>query len=116
MRLLRFDPDEIRRIDHHGSVGFDLLRLVKVNGQVVVEIASLTPGGRIGRHPAVVPQLLAVVAGKGTVCGADGAWQGIEVGTAALWEAGEEHETRTDGGLTAVIVEAAELEPLAPER
>jgi hypothetical protein len=116
MRLLRFNPDEVRQIDDHGSVGFDLLRLVKVNGEVVVEVASLAPGGRIGRQPTNVPQLLAVVAGKGVVSGADGAWHGLEAGAAALFEAGEDYETRTDGGLTAVIVQAAELEPLAPER
>jgi quercetin dioxygenase-like cupin family protein len=116
MRLLRFGPDDVRRIDRHGSAGFDLLRLARVSGDAVVEIASLTPGGRIGRHPAAVPQLLAVVAGEGAVCGGDGVWEELGAGTAALWDAGEEHETRTHGGLTAVIVEAAELEPLAPER
>ncbi len=58
--------------------------------------------GVIGRHDAVVAQLLVVVAG------------GVEVaigpGCAALWAAGESHQTRSRGGLTAVVIEAQVLE------
>jgi hypothetical protein len=35
----------------------------------------------------------------------------IAAGTAAVWEEGEEHETTSDEGLVAVVVEAAALEP-----
>jgi len=71
----------------------------------------LTPGGRIVRHPATVPQILAVVAGSGWVSGADGREERIEAGRAAFWEAGEGHETRTDDGLEAIVIEAEDLRP-----
>ena len=74
-------------------------------------IFRLGPGGRIARHPAVVPQVLAVLDGSGLVSGGDGAFRPIGAGEAVFWAAGEQHETVTDHGLTALIVEAAELRP-----
>ena len=57
--------------------------------------------------------MLAIVAGAGVVSGGDGVEHVVGVGDAAVWEAGEEHETRTDDGLTAVVIEADGLEILA---
>jgi quercetin dioxygenase-like cupin family protein len=74
----------------------------------------LAPGGRIARHPASVPQILAVIAGAGWVSGDDGHEHPIETGHAAFWEAGESHETRTDEGLTAIVIEGDGLRPYAP--
>jgi quercetin dioxygenase-like cupin family protein len=74
-------------------------------------VFRIAPGGRIARHPASVPQLLAVLEGSGWVSGADGAEEQIAAGEAVFWEAGEDHETRSDVGLTALIVEAERLRP-----
>jgi len=71
----------------------------------------LASGGQIVRHPATVPQILAVVAGSGWVSGADGREERIEAGRAAFWEAGESHETRSDDGLEAIVIEAEGLRP-----
>jgi hypothetical protein len=59
----------------------------------------------LGRHPALSTQLFCVVQGDGEVSGADGIPVSIEAGQAALWEAGEEHETTTTEGLTAIVIE-----------
>jgi mannose-6-phosphate isomerase-like protein (cupin superfamily) len=56
-------------------------------------------------HRATTPQILAVVEGEGLVSGADGAFEPIAAGEAVFWAAGEEHETVSDHGLTALIVE-----------
>ena len=74
-------------------------------------VFRVAPGGRIARHPATVPQILAVLEGSGSVSGADGQFQPIGVGEAVFWPAGEEHEMRTDGGLTALVLEAEGLLP-----
>jgi quercetin dioxygenase-like cupin family protein len=78
-------------------------------GAVQAAIFRLAPGGRIARHPATVPQILAVLEGDGLVSGGDGAFQPIAAGEAVFWSAGEEHETVSDRGLTALIVEGEGL-------
>ena len=83
-------------------------------GAVQAAILRLAPGGRIARHPATTPQILAVLEGDGHVSGADGAFEPIAAGEAVFWSAGEEHETMSDGGLTALVLEAAELRPSWP--
>jgi quercetin dioxygenase-like cupin family protein len=74
-------------------------------------VFRFAPGGRILRHPATYPQILAVLDGSGEVSGADGVAEPIAAGEAVFWAAGEEHETRTAAGLTALIVEGEGLEP-----
>ncbi|MDQ2983743.1 MAG: cupin domain-containing protein [Actinomycetota bacterium] len=85
--------------------------LVGPGGTAAVVCVRLGPGGRIGRHPAAASQLFAVVQGEGWVSGADGEQVPVAAGEAALWEPGEEHEAGTDVGMTAVVVEADQLEP-----
>lgn len=80
-------------------------------GAAQAAIFRLGPGGRIARHPAAVPQVLAVLDGAGLVSGADGAFRPIGPGEAVFWAVGEEHETVSDHGLTALILEAAGLRP-----
>jgi quercetin dioxygenase-like cupin family protein len=84
---------------------------VSAGGSVQAAIFRLAPNGRIARHPASVPQILAVLEGAGSVCGADGEFQAIAAGEAVFWATGEEHETRTDDGLTALVIEAEALLP-----
>lgn len=80
-------------------------------GTTQAAVFRLGAGGRIARHPATVPQVLAVLDGAGLVSGADGEFRPIEAGEAVFWDAGEEHETISAHGLTALIVEAAGLRP-----
>jgi quercetin dioxygenase-like cupin family protein len=77
--------------------------------EVAVTILRVAAGGEIGRHPATVDQLFVVVAGSGSVCGADEVWGSIGTGEAALWTAGEAHTTRAETDLTAFVVEMADL-------
>jgi quercetin dioxygenase-like cupin family protein len=77
---------------------------------VQAAIFRLAPNARIARHPATVPQILAVLEGGGSVSGADGDFQPIAAGEAVFWSAGEEHETRTEEGLTALVLEADGLQ------
>ena len=74
-------------------------------------VFRLAAGGRVARHPAEVPQILAVLDGSGEVSGSDGAPEAIAAGDAVFWAAGEEHETTTATGLTALIVEGEGLQP-----
>lgn len=78
---------------------------------VQAAIFRVAPKGRIVRHPATVPQILAVLEGGGSVSGADGELQPITAGEAVFWSVGEEHEMWTDEGLTALVLEGDGLEP-----
>ena len=78
-------------------------------GPVKAAIFRLAPSGRIRRHPATVPQILAVLEGSGSVSGEDGDPEAIRAGEAVFWSAGEEHETVSEAGLTALVLEGEGL-------
>jgi quercetin dioxygenase-like cupin family protein len=74
-------------------------------------VFRVAPGGRIARHPAGGrPQILAVLEGSGEVSGESGVDESIEAGEAVFWREGEEHELKTTGGLTALIIEGRDLD------
>ena len=84
------------------------VRLLGVEAHVV--LIEIAPGGVVGRHPAAAPQLFVAVRGSGWVSSGDGAREPIEAGDAVAWERGEEHESGSDGGMTAIVVEAEPLD------
>lgn len=71
------------------------------------------PGGFVPRHPATGPQLFAVVEGSGWVSGDDGKRVPLKPGQAAYWERGESHESGTDDGMKAIVVECESFDPAA---
>jgi quercetin dioxygenase-like cupin family protein len=80
-------------------------------GSVIqVAIFRIAPGGRLRRHPATFPQILAALEGAGEVSGADCVDEAIEAGEAVFWHQGEEHETKSEAGLTALIIEGESLD------
>lgn len=113
MKRFRFDRDVAWPISDHGSA-FRLSRLLWArSGEVRVDVAFLGAGDTIGRHPAGLPQLFCVLRGSGWVQGADAIEHPIEAGEAVFWPSGEEHAAGTEHGFTAVIVQAAQLDPEA---
>jgi quercetin dioxygenase-like cupin family protein len=75
-------------------------------------VFRFAPGGRIARHrPAgSTTQILAVLEGSGEVSGASGVDEPIAAGEAVFLREGEEHEVKTTGGLTALIIEGRDLD------
>ena len=96
-----------REVTAPGSLSARVRRLAPEAHVVVIEVG---PGGVVARHPAVVAQLFVVVRGSGWVSGADGAPEEIAAGEAVLWGPGEEHESGSDEGMTALVVEADSLD------
>lgn len=118
MRLVDFRANRAWTIDAFGSQGMTQAPLTMPLASGLPFQAAcfrLEPRGRIGRHPATFPQLLAVVEGSGWVSGADGEPHPIAAGEAACWEADEQHETWTDDGLTAIVIESTDLKPYEPQ-
>jgi quercetin dioxygenase-like cupin family protein len=79
-----------------------------------VDVIRLAPGGSLGRHPTRLWQLFLVVSGSGWVSGADRERRPVRVSAAALWAPGEDHESGSDEGLTAVVVQCR-TRPLSTE-
>ncbi|MEN3311213.1 MAG: hypothetical protein V7645_542 [Actinomycetota bacterium] len=73
-------------------------------------IFRFAPGGRLRRHAATFPQVLAVLEGAGEVSGVDGVEEEIEAGEAVFLHEGEEHEMKSGVGLTALIIEGESLD------
>lgn len=113
MQRFRFDGEAAWPVTDYGS-SFRLARLLRsAASEVRVDVAFLGPGDRIGPHRAGLPQLFCVVAGTGWVEGGDGQTAAIAAGEAAYWVSGERHATQTEGGLTAIIIQAEALDPAA---
>ncbi|HDR8145622.1 cupin [Bacillus thuringiensis] len=105
-----FDFSE--KVGKHISVfqsNFIMSKIVNHQGNVHIGAMRLQENGIIGYHEAVVSQLLLIVDGAGYVCGANKEKIKVEAGQAVFWEKGEPHETSTEQGLTAIIMEAENL-------
>ena len=77
---------------------------------VQAAIFRFEPGGRLKRHPATLPQILAILEGSGEVSGVNGVDEPIGVGDAVFLQEGEEHEMKSATGLTALIIEGERLD------
>jgi quercetin dioxygenase-like cupin family protein len=75
---------------------------------VQAAIFRFEPGGRIRRHPATDPQIIAILEGSGEISGADSEEESIEAGEAVYLR--EEHEMKSAAGLTALIIEGESLD------
>jgi quercetin dioxygenase-like cupin family protein len=77
---------------------------------VKAAIFRFGPGGRIRRHPASDPQIFAILEGSGEVSGANGVGEPIGAGEAVFLHEGEDHEMKSEAGLTALIIEGESLD------
>jgi quercetin dioxygenase-like cupin family protein len=106
--LRRLEPGRGRRIETFDSIDA-WVRGVSRNVLQVVLI-EVGPGGVLGRHPTGVHQLFAVLSGSGWVSGGDGRPEAVSSGDVVIWEPGEEHESGSDVGMSALVVEAESLD------
>lgn len=82
-----------------------------VEGALVqAAIFRFEPGGRFRGHPATYPQIFAVLEGSGEVSGANGVDEPIGAGEAVFLHEGEDHEMKSEAGLTALIIEGESLD------
>lgn len=89
---------------------FIMSKILNHKGNIHIGAMHLQENGIIGYHEAVVSQLLLIVNGEGYVCGADKEKVKVEAGQAVFWKKGEFHETCTENGLIAIVIESEDLE------
>lgn len=104
MRILDLTAVAHRPVEAHGSTGVSI-GAFGLTAEAHLVTLSLRAGGVVGRHPAAGRQLLVVLEGDAQVSGSRGEPVAIGPGQAAAWEPNEPHETRTTGGLLALVVE-----------
>lgn len=111
MKLFRFDPDVGRKIDDYESTGFIISRVVHLVEEATIHCAYIDANGCIGYHEASDSQLFLVVQGEGWVRSQSPDKTPIKAGQAAFWHKGEWHESGTETGMIAMIIEGANVDP-----
>jgi quercetin dioxygenase-like cupin family protein len=111
MKVFRFDPNVGRPLTAFGSHDVMLSRILRASSGVQIGCMHVQPGGVIGLHQAVGPQLFLVVQGQGWVRGKETPRTAIHAGQAVFWEDQEWHETGTETGLMAIVIEGEDLDP-----
>lgn len=112
MKIFRFDPEVGKSIDAFDSSGFVISKIVQLFSQADVKIAYLSAKGNIGFHQTAKDQLFVVVQGEGWVRGEAPERFPIHSGLAAFWQEGEWHESGTDNGMTAILIEGKNIDPI----
>ncbi|KMK74977.1 cupin domain-containing protein [Alkalihalobacillus pseudalcaliphilus] len=110
MEIFSFTKELGKKVTHFDS-NFIMSKITVIEEETRIGGMYLEAGGVIGYHQAKSPQLLLVVKGEGLVKGGSNEYLAVSEGDAVYWEEGEWHETKTDSGLTAIVLESKELSP-----
>jgi quercetin dioxygenase-like cupin family protein len=112
MKFFKFNRESGKKITAFHS-DFIMSRIIQTNKAAHIGCMHLEENGLIGYHQAVVPQLLLVVSGEGFVRNDREEYIKVRSGDAVFWEKDEWHETKSEKGLTAIVIESEELNPAA---
>ena len=111
MKFFNFNKESGKVISKFNS-DFIMSRIVQTNSAASIGCMHLGENGLIGFHQAVGPQLLLIVSGEGLVSIDQEEYYKVQPGDAVFWEKEEWHETKSDNGLTAIVIESKELNPV----
>ncbi|HEV8191235.1 MAG TPA: cupin domain-containing protein [Ktedonobacterales bacterium] len=111
MRIYRCDETTGHIITQFGSTNVVISGIAWTDRPLQISRMRLGPGGVVGHHQAVGPQLFLVVEGEGWVRGEGPERRAIRAGQAAFWENGEWHESGSEQGMVAMVIEGEALDP-----
>lgn len=111
MEIYRFDPDAGSAIEQFGSVKAVIARILHLEDEAVISSIYLQPGGKIGYHQAASPQLFLLVQGEGWIRSTGEEKLAVREGQAIFWDQGEWHESGSENGMIAVIIEGVRFDP-----
>lgn len=114
MRVYNFAKEAGKSIDAFGSRQLLMSRILTAADSPHVGCMHLGENGLVGWHQAPIPQLFLVVSGEGWVRAGEEADISISAGSAVYCDKGEWHETRTETGLTAIVIEAENMSLAMP--
>lgn len=111
MKFFRFGRDVRREITAFNSLNVGITPIIKNEGPISVGCMYFDKDSVVGMHPATVPQLFLVIEGDGWVQVEGSEKVPVSKGTAVFWDAGEQHESGSETGMTAIIIESPSLHP-----
>jgi hypothetical protein len=114
VKILHLGPERARPITQFDSREARILPAARLGERASVHWLTIGPQGVVGGHPASAPQLFLVVGGSGWVRAGESGRVLIAAGEAAYWDEGEWHESGSEMGLTAVVIEGHGLVPAEP--
>lgn len=110
MKFYKFNKKSGKEISKFDS-NFIMSRIIQTDKPTSIGCIHLEENGVIGYHQAVTSQLLLVLNGEGSVRGETEEYCYVGGGDAVFWKKGEWHETKSENGMTAIVIESEELEP-----
>jgi quercetin dioxygenase-like cupin family protein len=111
MKMFRFDPEIGSGAEQFGSVKAIISKVVNLESEAAINVAYIRPMERIGFHQAIAPQLFLLAEGEGWVRNETDEITPIREGQAVYWEKDEWHESGSETGMTAVIIEGVNFDP-----
>jgi quercetin dioxygenase-like cupin family protein len=113
MIIYRFDKDVGKTIGAYDSTNLIMSRIVtsEDTGSFHIGCMHLGANGNIGYHQATTNQLFLVVQGEGWVRSGNHHKMNIKAGQAVFWISGEWHESGTESGMMAIVIESDSLDP-----
>lgn len=114
MQVYNFTKEAGKSIEAFGSQQLYMSRILSEANSPHIGCMHLGANGLVGWHQAPVPQLFLVVSGEGWVRAGEEAEISVSAGSAVYWEKGEWHETRTETGLSAIVIEAESMNIAMP--
>lgn len=112
MKIYQLSKENGKNITQFKS-NFIMSRIINTEASASIGCMYLEENGVIGYHQAVVPQLLLIIEGEGFVKNEQEQYFQVQPGDAIFWEKDEWHETKSDKGLTGIVIESEHLNPAA---
>lgn len=112
MKIYQLSKENGKNITQFKS-SFIMSRIIETEASASIGCMYLEENGVIGYHQAVVPQLLLIIEGEGFVRNEQTQYYQVQPGDAVFWAKDEWHETKTDKGLTGIVIESEQLNPSA---
>jgi quercetin dioxygenase-like cupin family protein len=110
MKFFRFEKEVGSPIKQFDSQEAHYIKVLRSKQENNVGFIQIDVGGVVGNHQATMQQLFIVVQGEGWVTGTDRERISIKSGEGVMWDKGEWHESGSENGLLALVVEAKTLD------
>ncbi|OXS73057.1 cupin [Lysinibacillus sp. KCTC 33748] len=106
MKKYNFTQELANQINNYQSIDAFYTKIMKTVEPANIGFIYIEPGGVVGMHEAPVPQLFIVIQGEGWVCGEDQEKIILKAGEGVLWQTEEAHESGSQSGLTALVIQS----------